>query len=67
VTEPKPKPEHPAQAPLPSNLIRRPLRLSQMPKIKVNRCTCRKPVPYHRSDGRVTCVPCKGEIEGAAE
>ena len=60
---PKPEPERPDRTP--ENIVRRPIRLSRMRKVKIDRCTCRKPVAYHRADGRVTCSRCKGEIEEA--
>lgn len=70
------KPVRPVQDRTPSNILRRPLRLEPMRQIKnqageegMDRagCSCRRPLTFLHTDGRVTCVRCSGLVEEAGE
>lgn len=52
----------------PANILKRPIRLSPMRNIKDggDECSCKAPVSFHHTDGRVTCVRCCGLVEEVA-
>lgn len=68
------KPDRPVQDRVPANILKRPLRLTPMRKIKnqageegMDRpaCSCRRPIIYQHVDGQISCVRCRGWVEEA--
>jgi hypothetical protein len=66
------KPDSSAQDRTPSNILRCPLQLKPMRRIKNQagkrgtdrpECYCRRPVSFLHVDGKLTCVRCHGLVE----
>jgi hypothetical protein len=58
--------DRPVQDRTPFNVLRRPIRLPPMRKIKdvetEDVCACTKPIRFHHRDGSVSCVRCRCEV-----